>query len=163
MIVANTSRRNWEVRHYIRETGKNILMVIPMGHQEEIKHLTPKEQEAFIAHLRRFGALERTEVHQKHQGFEGLVYSMDRPLREEEFRAGNEEVLDEAQSRAVVEATRSAVAGDVAVAKQTRGKRMVGDTEVAMEQEERGKNGRREQMRVTVTPTVAQSDRIPLQ
>ena len=163
MIIANTSRRHWEVRHRIMETGKTIFVVIPMGHQEEIKGLMPKEQEELIAHLRRFGAVERKEIHQKQQNFEGLVYSLDRPLKEEEYRAGLEEVIDEAQSRAVVEATRSAVAGDEAVKKQTRGKRMVGDTEVAMQQEEKGKNGRQEHMKVTITPTVSQSDRIPLQ
>ncbi len=162
MYIANTSRRNWEVRHYIRATNRNILVTIGMGHQEEVKGLTPAEQEELIAHLRRFGAIERTEVHQKQKGFEGLVYSFDRPLREEEYHAGLEEVLDEAQSRSVVEATRSAVAGDEAVKKNTRGKRLVRDTSVSMEQEQ-GNIRDRARMNITVTPTVAQSDRVPLQ
>lgn len=162
MFIANTSRRNWEVRHYIRDTNRNIFVPISMGHQEEIKGLSPKEQESLIAHLRLFGAIERAEVHRKQQNFEGLVYSMDRPLKEEEYRAGLEEVLDEAQSRSVVEATRSAVAGDAAVTKTTGGKRMIGDTSVGMEQE-LGNMKDRKRMSVTVTPTVSQSDRIPLQ
>ncbi len=162
MYIANTSRRHWEVRHYIRATGRNIFVVIPMGHQEEVKGLTPAEQEELIAHLRRFGAIERPDVHRKQQNFEGLVYSMDRPLREEEYRAGLEEVLDEAQSRSVVEATRSAVAGDEAVKKNTKGKRMIGDTSVGMEQE-LGPIKERKRMNVTVSPNVSQSDRIPLQ
>ncbi len=162
MYIANTSRRHWEVRHFIRATGRNIFVVIPMGHQEEVKGLTPAEQEELIAHLRRFGAIERPDVHRKQQNFEGLVYSMDRALKEEEYRAGLEEVLDEAQSRSVVEATRSAVAGDEAVKKNTKGKRMIGDTSVGMEQE-LGPIKERKRMNVTVSPNVSQSDRIPLQ
>ncbi len=158
-IIANTSRRHWEVRHYIRSTNKNVLVIIPMGTQEEVKNLSPAEQDELIAHLRRFGAIERSEVHRKQKNFEGLVYSTDRPLKEEEYRAGLEEVLDEAQSRAVVEATRSAVAADEAVKKSTRGKRLVGDTNISMEQE-LGNIKERKRMSVTITPTISQSDKL---
>ena len=72
-IIANTSRRHWEVRHYIRSTNKGVLVVIPSGAQEEVKNLTPGEQDELIAHLRRFGAIERSEVHRKQKNFEGLV------------------------------------------------------------------------------------------
>ena len=163
MFIANTSNRHWEVRHFIYATKRNIFVAIQSGHQEEVKGLTVPERDELIAHLRRFGAVERKEIHQKqHQNFEGLVYSMDRTLNEEEYRAGNEEVLDLAQSRSVVEATRSAVAGDEAVKKNTRGKRMVGDTAVSMEQQE-GNIKDRKRMSVTITPTVSQSDRLNLQ
>lgn len=160
-IIANTSRRNWEVRHYIRSSNKNVLVVIPMGRQEEIKNLTAAEQDELIAHLRRFGAIERTEVHRKQKNFEGLVFSTDRPLKEAEYRAGLEEVLDEAQSRAVVEATRSAAAADEAVKKNTRGKRFHKETSISMEQE-LGNIKERKNMDVTITPTIAQSDKIHL-
>ena len=162
MFIANTSRRNWEVRHRIRLSNKNIFVAIKMGSQEEVKNLMPSEREDLIKHLRRFGAIERSEVHQKQKNFEGLVYSFDRPIREEEYYAGLEEVLDEAQSRSVVEATRSAVAGDTAIKNKTRGQRLVGDTNISMEQEQ-GAPKERQRMSVTITPSVSQSDKIPLQ
>ncbi len=161
LIIANTSRQNWEVRHYIRSSNKNIFEKIVSGGYTELKNLTPAEQNELIDHLRRFGAIERTEIHRKQKNFEGLVFSTDRPLKESEYRAGLEEVLDEAQSRAVVEATRSAVAAEEAVKKNTRGKRFHKETNISMEQE-LGSIKERKKMDVTITSSVSQSDKLHL-
>ena len=59
----------------------------------------------------------------------------------------------------MVEATRSAVAADEAVKKSTRGKRLVGDTNISMEQE-LGNIKDRKRMSVTITPTISQSDKL---
>lgn len=165
LYIENASRRHWEINVRLPESRQSIRVPISSGRQEEIKNLTRAQEDAFIEHLCRYGAKSRAELSRNgNTGFEGLVYSTDKPFQEDHFHQGNEEVLDQAQSRAVVEANKAALASDLIARKIVPGvENSVSTTEVILEHEQAPKKGKKDISRIRIDRNVASSDSINLQ
>ena len=159
--VANTTRQEQEIHVQLPEMRQASIYRISSGRQGEIKGLSPQQEEAFVAHLLRFGGVKRADLHGKIKGFRGLAYALDKAFKMDEFHYGHEEVLDAAQSRSVEEAVNSALAADMQM-RDSDGNRLSLSTEVEMVQEKPEKGQKPKRMKVTVDPK-ASGTSVPLQ
>ncbi len=138
---------------------------VSSGKQAEIKGLDENEYALIILHLEKFGAVDRAKLHGKAKGFSGVAYS-DKPMKMEEFHYGFEDVLDDQESRSVVEASRAALASDMLQRDPVTGERLSlkgGTTETEVIEENTAKGNKPKRMRITVDPNVGRGDSIPLQ
>ena len=160
--IANTTRQETELHVCLPENTKLLVRRISSGRQDELKGLSVGQEEAIIAHLLRYGGVNRKDLHGKNTRFQGMAFSTDRPFSENELRYGFEEVIDAAESRSVTEATKSALAADLSM-RNADGSRISTSTEIEMIEEHPEKNSKRKSMRIRVDPEVSNSDVMPLQ
>lgn len=161
IYVANTSRQNW-IFNYRSTKVPLFTKDIPSGQQVSIDHLPPEFVDDVIKSLRRLGAIHRDELSQHSKHYHGLVYSTDKPLQIDQFHYGLDEVIDQAESRSVVEATKAAMAADVILNPRNRD-RMTGATEAEFEEEVPMRGKKKKTMRITVDPKAGRGDKLPLQ
>ncbi len=160
--LANTTRHeiNYEIR--VPEMNRLLLIRISSGRQEEVKNLMPDQERSVIDHVRRYGGMSRSELHGKIKGYSGFAYSQDKPFNMDEFNYGWEEVLDAAESRSVVEATKAALATDTNVKSKVNSKSVI-STDVELIEENPQDKKRERKMRISIDPNVGQSDKVNLQ
>jgi hypothetical protein len=98
LYVANTTKKNIHFSYRMPEKPKLFSAVLPMGAQLYVggKDLTEAESDAIIDQLeRKLGAVR---VGTRPAGYVGVVYSLERPVKEEAIAEGvqhNDEVLEE--------------------------------------------------------------------
>lgn len=161
IYIANTSRQHW-MFNFSHPNMRPINAHITSGHQSEVTTIDNQaHMDKVIETLRRFGAISRDELSLRPGKFEGLVFSLDKPMQENHFQYGNEVVLDQAESRAVVEATKAALASDVIVNPRGR-ERMTGPTEAEFEEEIPMRGKPQKKMKIAVDPSVSRGDKLPL-
>lgn len=112
LFIANSTRQEIEINVRIPETSKIFTRKISSGRQAEVEDLSAAQLEAVVRHLTKYGAVLRSNVRGKVKDFDGIIYSLDKPINENEYHYGNEEVADKAQSRSVTEAFNSALAAE---------------------------------------------------
>lgn len=161
IYIGNTTRQEMEVNCRLPGMGRVYNLRVSSGCQAEIRNLETDQESCLILHLVQFGGIERSDLHGKTKGFQGWVYS-SQPMKMDEFHYGHEIVMDAAETRSVIEASKAALAADMVMRDKT-GKRQSVSTEIEMQEEhpEKGKSARK--MRVTIDPNVSNGDRIPLQ
>ena len=160
--IANTTRQTMQIHVRLPEMGRLYVRNISSGKQDEIRDLSPDQEDKFIRHLMLYGGKKRSELHGTMRGFSGMCYSTDKPFNMDEFHYGLEEVLDAADSRSVTEATKSALAADMAM-RGPDGERLSVSTEIEMVEDRPQKGKKAKAMRITVDPSIANSDQVPLQ
>jgi hypothetical protein len=135
LYVANSTRQDVVFHFRLPEKAKMYRLTLSSGRQDMIKDMSQNDVEAIVKHLERYGAVKRSGVRGKLKEFVGYIYSLDKPINEDEFHYGSEEVIDAAQNRSVVEATKAAMASELVsrnkVVKGQKAKRTV----VGFEQE----------------------------
>ncbi|MHB1267075.1 MAG: hypothetical protein ACYCY2_05655 [Acidithiobacillus ferriphilus] len=160
IFLANTSRKDWLFNFRSKEVPlftKNV----PSGKQDEI-NIDAAHTDKVIACLRQFGAIHRDELSQHSKNYEGLVYSTDKPLQINQFHYGHDELIDQAESRSVVEASKAAMAGDLILNPRNRD-RMTGASEAEFEEEVPMRGQKKKTMKITVDPEAGRSDKMQLQ
>lgn len=157
LYIRNTSAQPFIVNCRIPEMNKVYILELHPRRTETVRHLNSGQLEALIDHLSRFGGVDRKTLHGRIDDFQGLVYSLDKPISEEEVLAGYEAVADHQQDRAVRQATRAAVAAGTRQTTEHRAK----SSEVELEQEN-GPVKKRARMKVAVDTSVNHSDALPV-
>ena len=159
--VGNATRQEMQIEARLPEMGRVFVVQVSSGKQQEIRNLSPAQEEGFIRHILRYGAARRQELRGKVKSFTGIVYATDKPLKMEEFHYGLEEVLDHAQDRSVEQAVLMAKSADMAM-REPNGDRISQSTEIEMIEEKPAspKKGRR--MKITIDPTTSNTT-VPLQ
>lgn len=121
LYIANCTRQNFILNVRVPE-GKVMRIDIPSGHQVHFPtSLNPDAKEHVLHQLHRYGGRPRADVRGKLENFTGIVYSLDKPISEDEIVGANEDQLDAAQTRSVEQATRSALASDLANRESQKG------------------------------------------
>ena len=107
LFITNATRQNHVYNIRVPE-HKMLRLDVPSGQQRTFPvQLTSAQEEAVIRQLERYGAVPRAKVHGKLEDFvSGCVFSMDRPLNEDEIKMAHEDQLDAAQDRSVKQAIR---------------------------------------------------------
>jgi len=157
LYIRNTSAQPFIVNCRLPEMNKVFILELHPRRTETVRHFNADQLQALIAHLERFGAVDRKTLHGRIDDFQGLVYSLDKPISEEEVLAGYEAVTDHQQDRAVRQATRAAVASGTRQTTEYRAK----SSEVELEQEN-GPAKKRARMKVAVDTSVSRSDALPV-
>jgi len=160
IYLANTSRKNWMFNFRSKEVPL-FTKSIPSGTQGEME-VPSAHADKIIASLRQFGAVHRDELSQHSKSFEGLVFSTDKPLQINQFHYGHDELIDQAESRSVVEASKAAMAGDLILNPRNRD-RMTGASEAEFEEEVPMRGQKKKTMKITVDPEAGRSDKMQLQ
>lgn len=153
LYIANCTRFEHVFNIRVPEVSKLLRIEISSGHQRTFPLDLNKEQTEYVVRqLERYGAKPRAEVHGKLNDFiSGVVYSLDRPLNEDEIVAANEDQIDAAQNRSVRQAVRLAQVAELAVHEgedgksKARGKRLAKSVEVEVLRKD-SKNGQEEPM-----------------
>ena len=148
LFVANSTRSTFIFNVRVPEIQKVIRLEIPSGQQRSFPlDMTDSQRDGVLSQLLRYGARERKDVHGKLVDFTGLVYSLDKPISENEIRGAHEDQLDAAQERSVEQATRSALASDISHRDKSnpKGKRRPKSTSVEILKKDRD-GGREEPM-----------------
>ena len=153
MYIANSSRQDFRFHFRLPESNSTIVEDIPSGQQVEIgKGWSDGALQAMMQQLERYGAREAKEARRGLREFDsGLIYSLDKPVSENEIYYAWEQKLDYNKERAVNQATRSALSADVP--HRDKGKRQAKEVGIEVEAEGDPKTeGRKGLMDVTVTP-----------
>lgn len=144
IYIANTTRQHLRLPIRINEPEKGSKVIrfeIPSGQQLMIGSGFSEDQVAdVISHLERFGG--KKSVSQKLNGFMGILYSVDKPISEDNIRTGHEAVIDASQKRSATESIRAAESFDTSTRENSgRGKRLARETQVVIERETPKKTG----------------------
>ncbi len=162
LYLANCTRANHVLNIRVPE-GKLIRLDIPSGQQRQFPvELTAAQKDVVLHQLHRIGAVPRSEVHGKLSNFtSGIVYSLDKPLNEEEIHHANEDNLDAAQDRSVIQAVRTAKSVDLGVRENNspRGKRTAKSVGVEIAKKDDGRGQEVHLMGVEIVEGGA--DRVP--
>lgn len=161
IYIANSSRQNW-MFNFRHKDVPAFSVDVPSGQQREISHVPAEHLEKVINGLRQYGAVTRTELSGHTEKFEGLIYSTDKPLQEAQFHYGHDEVMDQAETRAVIEASKAAMASDLILNPRNRD-RATGITEVEFEEESAMRGQKKKSMKITVDPALSRGDKVALQ
>ena len=160
LYIANTTQQTFRFMHRGPEMVRDLVLDIPSGMQHVCGENWNKQQlESAINHLERFGGRSVTDSRIKPDEFDGLMYSVDKPISSDRIHDANEVFKIKQQQRAVNEATKSALAFDVATreGKKANGKRLakVSEVEVVQDIPAREKpTGNEVQFKVTVDPSI---------
>lgn len=156
--VGNSTRQEMIIEVRVPEMGRSLAISISSGKQQELANLAPSQESAIIDHLAMYGGTSRKSLHGKTAGFQGIVYSTDKPINMDEFNYGFEEVMESAQNRSVTEAVNSALAADNLMTRG--GERMALSTEVEMEEDRALNKGAKKKMSIKVDPKIDRSDKL---
>lgn len=136
LYIANTTKQHWNHSFRVPEMNRPVFVRIESGTQIELgKNWGSEQTECIIRQLEKFGARRASEVSGKLENFPGIFYS-HRVISEDDIVAGHEAVVDGQERRSASEATRSALAFDVATRdKKGKGRRLAKVTEVEVRQD----------------------------
>ena len=161
LYIANTSRQDW-MFNVRPKPGMRVLTVMIKSGRQEQQEIPDDVKDAVISSLHMYGAVERKELSRHPKDFQGLVFSFDKPISENDYHYGNEEHLDQSETRSVIEASKAAMASDMVVNPRNRD-RVTGKAEVEMEEETPMRGQKRKTMKLTVDPSLSRGDNVPLQ
>lgn len=163
IYIANTTRQEYELHCRMPEMNRIFVQRISSGRQVDVKGLSPGQEEALIRHMQKYGGASRADLHGKIKGFQGLAFDTSKPFKMDEFHYGLEEVIDAAESRSVVEATRSALAAAEAVRDKVTGQLMPQSVEMEIIEEHPEKGSKRKRnAKITIDPKVENGDVLPI-
>jgi len=111
LYVRNTTRQSFEVNERLPEMGRVYTLALHPKRTVEIKNLNSEQLDRLIAHFDANGFMNRKNMHGRIEDYSGVIYSLDRPINDDEVVSGYNAVTDRAQDRAVKEATRAAISG----------------------------------------------------
>lgn len=161
LYVANTSRQDWMFNFRDKDVAAFVIQV-SSGQQTQVDHIKAEHMDKVITQMKRYGAIHRSELSRHTEKFEGLVYSLDKPISVDQFHYGHDEVMDQAESRSVVEATKAALASDMVINPRHRERRTL-NTQAEFEEETPMRGQKKKTMKITVDANAGRSDNIPLQ
>ncbi len=156
IYVANSTRQNQRIWFRLPEHSRTFVVEIPSGQQRYLGNDWNSAQlESFVQYLGTLGAIDAKTLSRKTSGFQGLIYSTEKALTENQILYGHEADLETREKRAADEATKAALAADQGVRNLFKGKRAAKELTVEVVQDtpkgERAPSDRVE-MSVTVTP-----------
>lgn len=161
MFIANASRQDFRFQFRVPEHPKIMFEDIPSGGQIELgKDWGNEVIQSIVEQLQRFGAREAKDARGALRRFDsGLIYSVNKPVSQNEIFYAWEEKLDNAQDRSVYQASRASAAADLFHRENgnPHGKRLA--REVGMEVERAGdpnRDGRQPLINLTVADDAPQ-------
>lgn len=123
MYIANCTRHHFVFHVRVPERRDAFRIDIQSGHQKKFPaDLNAAAKENVVKQLERFGAVPAHDINSTIKRFGGIIYSLNKPITEEQIVYANENQLDSAQTRSVEQATRSALAAELANRDNTKGK-----------------------------------------
>lgn len=137
IYLANCTRQHLKHCYRIAESNKLSMIEIDSGHQQVVGEQWNQPQvEAFIKDLERCGFRRAAETSRKLPEFSGFLYSVDKPIVEDNIYQGNEALVEHQEYRSASEATKAALAVDtVNRAPKDKRKRLAKAVEVTVEQD----------------------------
>lgn len=155
MYIANCTRSHFVFNVRVPERRDAFRIDIQSGHQKKFPiELNAAGKEMVIKQLERFGAVPAPDINSTVKRFGGVIYSLTKPISEQQILYANENQLDSAQTRSVEQATRSALAAELANRDNVKGKQQkriaksIG-IEVLKKEAERGKEERMMDLEIT--------------
>ncbi len=139
LYIANATKQS--LTHCFRapETGRAQMIEIPSGQQQAIgKDWTISQVDSVIQHLEIYGATEAKTVKGKNKGASGIIYSVDKPVKDHQIVSGHDAVVDNQERTSAAEATKSALAFDASTREKSgrgKGKRKAKLTSVEVKQD----------------------------
>lgn len=137
MFIANTTKQKYKIDLRVPELTRLLIVEIPSGHQREIgKTFNSHQIDAVIRHLETYGARNAKELSgAKLKGFDGILYSTDKPISAERIEVGHETVVEHQEKRAVQELTKNALGLDAALRDKRTKKRGARSTTLEIKQD----------------------------
>ena len=117
IIISNTTRQKHRFNFRLPGKSQYTYIDIPSGQQKEFgKGFGAGELESLIEQLDSAGARPKEEIHKKADlRFSGLVYSLAKPLKEEEIQSSAEKVIEAKEIISAQESIKSAIGSDAAI------------------------------------------------
>jgi organic radical activating enzyme len=137
IYLANATRQHLKHCYRVLESNQLSMVEIDSGRQVVIgENWNQPQVEGFISHLEKCGFRRATETSRQLPEFAGYLYSIDKPVLEDQIYQGNEALIEHQEYRSASEATKAALAVDRAnrAPKDPR-KRLAKAVEVTVEQD----------------------------
>lgn len=137
IYLANATRQHLKHCYRLRESSKLSMAEIDSGRQVLVgENWSDSQVEGFIEHLERCGFRRAAETSRKMPEFAGYLYSIGKPVAEDQIHYGNDALIEHQEYRSASEATKSALAFDSANrAPKDKRKRLAKITELTIEQD----------------------------
>ena len=126
VYIANCTRQNWTYYYRLPEMHQNAHISIPSGNQERLgDRMSPNQFNALLEDLQRWGVKDFKDLKGKVEDFSGLLFSVDKPIKEDHFHIGLDKVIESANQRAVEEVQKAALGLDRVNRDKKSGRRLV--------------------------------------
>ena len=137
LYIANATRQHIIFHYRVPEHTRAFFVRIPSGGQEKLgKHWSGEQLKAVCDQLVLIGGKRVPEISGKMEGFSGLVFSDEKPVKAEKIEQASEVVLDMAEKRSVDVAQKAARTFDLTTRESKgRGRRLAKETAVEVMQE----------------------------
>lgn len=113
MYIANTTTQNLRLNLRVPESKKALVYDIPSGQQIAVGgDWTAAQTSVVVNYLDTFGARALPDLSGKLRGFNGILYSLDRPVPVDGIEAGHGAVVDHQTEVASDEITKAALGVD---------------------------------------------------
>lgn len=133
IYIANCTKQTFRFCFRQPESGRILILDIASGKQEMFGQSMDASHNAIAVNmLESFGARNHKQMSTDIKDFDGILYSLDKPILADDIEAAHEVLVDKQEKRSATEATRSALAFDAAGKKN--GKRMAKVSAVEVEQ-----------------------------
>lgn len=154
IYVANSTRQNYRVYFRLREHERPLIAEIPSGQQRIFgKDWNAGQHEDFLSYLTHtLHALEAKDLSRATPGFQGLIYSTEKALTENQILYGHTADLETREKRSADEAMKAVMAADQSVRNMFQGKRAAKELTVDVVQDTpRGSKAAKDRVAMSVT------------
>ena len=130
IYLANTTRQTIRFSYRVPGIDKVMWVLIPSGRQEQLDKTLKFDSDqtaSIVQQMERYGARESSQVNRRLKDFDGLLYNLSKPVKENDFEIGNAALIHHQEERSVSEAVIAARTFDAATT-QDKGRQRLAKT-----------------------------------
>ena len=138
IFLANGTRQTMRFNCRIPEIRKLFTFEIDSGRQFQIDKelsLSPEQISSVVEQMERFGFKNVTDLSRKLSDFDGVIFSLNKSIKQDDIRTANEALIDKQERRSASEATKSALGFDKGTRDKKTGRRLASVTAVEVVQD----------------------------
>lgn len=136
MYLANTTKQHQRLNLRVPESRRIFVYDIPSGQQIAIGAGWNRPQtESVVNYLQRFGAKPVSSISGNLSDYDGLLYSLEKPIKADQIENGHAAVVDNQQTTAVREITKTALGIDAATRDRKTRRRRAKTTSLSVSQD----------------------------
>ena len=138
IFLANCTRQTLRFSYRVPGIHQILWSMIPSGRQEQLDKdvkFNPEQINAIVEQMERFGAKESSIVSRKMANFDGLLYSLSKPIPKGDFNIANEALVHKQEVRSATEAVNSVMAFDKGTTDKKTGRRNARTTAIEVVQD----------------------------
>ena len=167
IYLANCTRQTMRFSYRVPGIHQILWSLIPSGRQEQLDKdikFTSEQVASIVEQMERYGARESSIINRKMANFDGLLYSLNKPIPKPDFNVANTALLHKQEVRSATEAVNSVMAFDSGTVDKKSKRRSAKSTAIEVVQDVApGERATGDEVRMNVEVSPHGSDEITIQ